>query len=90
MPKVECQCDSCDGTGVYSGMCEGPGHAVVCLGCDGTGKTVLTYKEFTGLKRAKGIKTVAASRGRFLATGVGSKGESIPYAEFYAGKKKPR
>lgn len=88
--KIECECDSCGGTGVYSGMCEPKGVAVVCLGCAGTGKSFVSYKSFTGLKKCLGIKTVRRSRGSFIATGVGPTGQEITYQEFINGKMPPK
>ena len=88
MGSIYYECGDCRGTGVYSGMCEGPGHAVVCLGCGGEGMAEFKYKVFTGRKRAKGIKTVSLSRGTFIVTGVGSKGEKVSYKDFLDGKLK--
>lgn len=84
--KVEAECDSCDGTGVYSGFAEPKGVAVVCLGCEGTGCRILRYKPFKHRRRRKGIKTVRLSRGTFILTGVGPTGNSISYEEFWKGK----
>ena len=54
------QCQSCNGTGLYSGMCEGKGAAVVCSTCNGTGCEHFkhTYEEFKGRKPRSGIKRV--------------------------------
>lgn len=43
------ECRSCHGTGLYSGMAERDGAAVVCHKCHGTGceRITLTYTEFT-------------------------------------------
>lgn len=90
MKTIKSECADCSGTGVYSGMCEGKGHAVICLGCDGTGNALITYKPFSGRKKTRGIKTVSLSRGRFILTGVGSVGEKVSYKEFLAGKLKER
>lgn len=85
---LEHECGDCRGTGVYSGMCEAKGTAVICLGCDGSGKAVSLYRPFTGLKRRKGIKTVYKSRGRFIVTGVGAIPEkSVSYAAFLKGER---
>ena len=85
---VKAVCKACDGTGLYSGMCEGEGHAVVCLGCDGTGCEEITYTPFETRRITKTIRTVSLSKGRFILTGVGSKGEKVSYQEFLAGKLK--
>jgi len=84
---VEAECSSCGGTGLYSGMCEGPGVAVICIDCEGTGCEKIKYTPFTGRKLRKDIKTVRASRGKFIATGVGPKGKKVTYSEFLAGKR---
>ena len=46
------ECKSCKGTGLYVGMAEKDGAAVVCHGCKGTGesKHTIEYDDFTGLK----------------------------------------
>jgi len=51
-------CSSCDGTGLYSGMCEGKGSAVVCLNCNGSGAETIVLRKFTGRKHYRGIKEV--------------------------------
>jgi len=86
---VDAVCEDCSGTGVYSGMCEGPGRAVVCLGCGGSGCKEVRLKLFTERRVRRDIKTVGVSRGRFIVTGVGkhSKSNEIPYADFLKGKK---
>ena len=83
MRKIKAQCESCGGTGVYSGFCEAKGTAVVCLTCDGTGCHEIRYVPFTKRKNRKGIHTVSLSRGGFLATDVGEiEGTSMTYKEF--------
>lgn len=82
MITIQCECDDCGGTGLYSGMCEGPGVAVVCLGCGGSGAKTIRVKEFTGRHKKRGIKTITRSRGSFIATGVGPTGPSMTYSEF--------
>ena len=84
--KLIVQCDSCSGTGVYSGFAEPRGVGVVCLNCNGSGKTTLEYTEYEGRKRRSGINTVRRSAGSFLGTGVGPTGGSVTYAEFLDGK----
>lgn len=85
--KIEVQCSSCNGTGIYCGFAEPKGVGVVCLRCDGSGKGELSYTPFTGRKERKDVKTVQRSRGSFIGTGVGPTGNSITYAEFIAGKR---
>lgn len=82
---VKAECSSCSGTGLYSGICEGPGVAVICLTCNGTGCEEIMYKPFVGRTGRRDIKIVRLSRGRFIATGVGPTGESISYKDFIKG-----
>lgn len=58
--KVKCQCDGCGGTGLYQGMAERDGAAVVCYQCDGTGESEVSYVPFTGRKEKKGVVKVYA------------------------------
>lgn len=57
------QCSPCKGTGVYQGMGERDGYAVVCHICKGTGKHhfIHEYEEFTGRKEAAGITKIIES-----------------------------
>jgi hypothetical protein len=55
---VECECSRCDGTGLYQGMCEKDGAAVVCHYCAGSGKSSIQYTPFTGRKESKNINRV--------------------------------
>ena len=50
--EIEQQCGTCKGTGLYTGLAERDGAAVVCMHCKGTGKTIFThsYEDFTGKK----------------------------------------
>jgi len=82
MEIIEIECGDCRGTGLYSGMCEGPGLAVVCLRCEGTGCQKLRITRFTKRKAKSGIRTVRQSRGSFIGTGVGATGKEITYKEF--------
>jgi hypothetical protein len=86
MKTLSYECDACRGTGLYSGFCEGPGHAVVCLGCNGTGRAEFQYTPFTERKLRRDIKTVSLSKGRFIFAGVGPTGDNITYKEFLEGK----
>lgn len=59
--KIEIECPSCSGTGLYSGFAEGAGCAVICHQCSGTGKSSYSYRPFTGRKLKKGILKVYRS-----------------------------
>lgn len=77
------ECSDCRGTGLYSGMCEAVGEAVICVRCYGKGVAQFQYTPFTGRKGKRGIKKVSVSQGTFIGTGVGAvDGTSMTYAEF--------
>lgn len=82
MKTLKQECQDCNGTGLYSGMCEPKGTAVVCLSCDGRGWLQHQYNEFIGRKKKCGIKTINYSRGAYIVTGMGAVGKSMTYAEF--------
>ena len=84
MQKIRAACVSCDNTGLYAGMCEAKGTAVICQECEGKGWHWLSYKPFVTRAKRKGIKSISISRGTFLPTGVGKVGESMTYAQFEA------
>lgn len=79
---VRAKCDSCGGTGLYSGMCEGEGNAVVCLGCAGTGGMMIRYEPFVDRKGRRDIETVILGRATrsILEASVG---KTIPYKEWW-------
>ena len=85
MVKVKAECNACKSTGLYSGMCEGDGVAVICLGCNGTGCMEIAYKPFKKRHERKGIRIVRLSRGTFIGAGVGPYGSCITYKEFLNG-----
>ena len=82
MPKIKQQCGDCSGTGLYSGFCEAPDEAVVCVPCQGRGWVEHRYKEFTGRKKRRGVKRIRLSQGCFIPAGVGGKGKHMTYEEF--------
>jgi len=88
--KLFCECRSCGGTGLYQGMCEGKGRAVVCLGCNGTGRDIIVYKPFTGRRRLRGVQQIGLSAGRLIAAGAGASHYPITYAEFVTKFPAPR
>jgi len=83
---VQAECSACDGTGLYQGFAEPKGTAVVCIRCNGTGCSNLSYEPFTRRRGRKGVQMVRRSAGSFIATGVGPTGDSITYKEFASGK----
>jgi hypothetical protein len=70
----EVECDSCGGTGLYCGMAENKGAAVVCTNCNGTGKVSVkqTFKKFEKRKKRQGVKRVFETAG-----GYGIAGEDV-------------
>lgn len=92
--EFEQQCDSCGGTGVYVGMAERDGSAVICRTCEGTGKYYFkyTYEEFTEKKIKTGIKRVYQNN---PGIGIGEKEGTckledfggMSYEDWFAGKK---
>lgn len=58
--EVDIKCQSCDGTGLYVGLAERDGAAVVCTTCKGTGKYhhKFTYDEFTARIKRDDVKRV--------------------------------
>ena len=57
------QCTACKGTGLYVGIGERDGAAVVCHQCKGTGRREMSveYEEFTGRKPRQDVKRVFRS-----------------------------
>ena len=61
--EIDIQCQSCGGTGLYVGMAERDGAAVVCHVCKGTGKYhhKFTYLPFTGRAERGDVRRVFQS-----------------------------
>ena len=102
MKKIEMtiECPACGGTGIYSGMGEGEGVAVICYKCDGTGayRYSYTYNDFTGRKEKNGVKRVYLKGSSYklglgkinFSNGIGEidmDKEGISYSEFLTGGK---
>ncbi len=58
--QIDQQCKSCEGTGLYIGMAERDGAAIVCHTCKGEGHHLFyhEYTEFQGLRLSLEIKHV--------------------------------
>ena len=67
MEKIQTECSTCNGTGLYCGCAEPPETAVICLTCGGTGCETIRYKPFTHRKRKRGIKQVICDKGPWFA-----------------------
>jgi hypothetical protein len=92
------ECQSCNGTGVYVGMAERDGAAVVCHACKGTGKYhyAFEYEPFVERKKRTDVKRVFLSGYGYcvgtkpvtLDTGVtvNFDTEGVSYDDFLTGK----
>ncbi len=58
MATIQQECTACDGTGLYVGMGERDGAAVVCSRCSGTGCHEYSYEPFRGMKVQPGVTRV--------------------------------
>lgn len=80
MPSVEAECSACNATGLYCGFAEPEGTAVICHGCGGTGRTVISYKPFEKRRRKRNVQRVLANNVWFTR----KSGEpTISIEEFY-------
>ena len=61
--KAKAVCEDCGGTGLYQGMAERDGAAIVCNTCKGTGceDICISYEPFVKRKLKRGIKRVFKS-----------------------------
>ena len=91
------KCTSCGGTGLYVGMGEHDGAAVVCHGCDGTGKYHFKheYEDFDGRLEGENIERVYATnvgigigkaKGKYVLTDFGG----MNYQDWLEGKPFPK
>lgn len=82
---VDVYCDSCGGTGLYRGMLEPEGEAVICWMCKGSGKRTREIEVFAGRKPRTDVRLVRHTKGP-LSYG---KLPAIPYQEFVDGNMPP-
>ena len=74
------ECDVCEGTGLYVGLAEKNGAAVVCNDCEGSGRQHIKreYQEFKGQKHREDITRVfATTAGIVIAPEITQGG--VPY-----------
>jgi hypothetical protein len=64
------ECDYCKGTGLYKGMAEKGGAAVVCYQCEGTGERHIhiEYNKFKGRKIRTDVKRVYTTAAGYIIT----------------------
>lgn len=95
--EIREKCPSCDGTGLYIGLAERDGAAVVCHNCNGTGCHVFThiYEDFEKRFDSIKVKRVYATNPG-ICIGTGNKGEltlksfgGMPYRDWLVGKPFP-
>lgn len=56
--RIKHECGACNGTGLYVGMAERSGAAVVCHSCKGQGWKESVFVEFTERKEKPGVRRV--------------------------------
>ena len=94
---MDIRCPECGGSGVYIGMAERDGAAVVCWKCDGSGKFNYRYqyKEFNGKVKRNDVKRVYLKTGYCVAPKkisfdeigeIDLSKEGVSYEEFQQGK----
>ena len=95
--EYDCKCASCKGTGLYVGMAERNGAAVVCHTCDGAGRrhVVIEYEDPEPLERKAAVSRVFETNPG-IVIGNGKEGEyqlsdfgGMPYDDWFNGKAFP-
>ena len=90
-----CECEACKGTGLYVGLAERTGAAVVCHDCSGTGARTVTlhWKDFTERKRRPNvIRVFEVNPGIVIGASVQSGLKDfggMPYDDWLQGKPFP-
>lgn len=66
--EADIECQSCNGTGLYVGLCERDGAAVVCHTCKGTGKYhyKFTFTKFIKRKNRNDVTRVFANSAGYV------------------------
>jgi hypothetical protein len=89
------KCKSCNGSGLYVGLAERDGAAVICHTCKGEGfhHTKIIYEDFVGLKQHKDIVRVFEVNPG-ICLGIGKNGKfnlsdfgGMPYQDWLNGKQ---
>lgn len=90
--EIDCECRACKGTGLYVGLAERDGSAVVCHRCKGSGREHITvnYTPFTKrVARKNVVRVFETNPGICIGSGNGHSLEDfggIPYEDWVAGK----
>ena len=87
--KLECECPSCHGTGIYEGMAERDGLGIECHTCKGTGKSHVSYTPFTSKKKCDTITHVIKRNIGYCLPPELTKKYNIKYEDWYNGKQLP-
>jgi len=89
------ECKSCEGTGLYMGLAERNGAAIVCSDCEGTGRchVKIEYETFTQRKKRTSAKRVYQTNpGIVIGEGKGLSLEDfggMPLSDWEEGKPFP-
>lgn len=95
--EYDCQCESCKSTGLYVGIAEREGFAVVCYHCRGTGKkhAIIEYDDFNGKGKRENVTRVLQVNPGIVAGVNPAKGATLesfggmPYQDWLDGKPFP-
>ena len=82
--ETDYECKACHGTGLYMGMAEKNGAAVVCCTCKGTGKAhfKFEYEVFTIRKQRTDVQRVYRTNPGIFVDGVGSVPGGVTISEW--------
>ena len=97
MKEIKIKCQSCKGSGLYVGIGERDGAAVVCSMCNGEGFVFFKYEEFIGIEKREDVERVyIPSYGYVIAPKeidfkehgkIDLRKEGVSYEEWQSGKK---
>lgn len=91
MPRIEMdvECSDCQGTGLYVGMAERDGLAVVCHRCKGSGMAhyIYDYQPFSGRKPKAGVTHVIYQNPGYILDPAHAGARALPYGEWANGAR---
>jgi urease gamma subunit len=88
--SVQIECKSCDGTGLYIGVAEHDGAAVVCYRCKGTGEDTITFARFIERRPpTKPVSRVHVARGYVLSPNHPDCAGGVAYQDWTPGMDVP-